>query len=66
MDIDDLVEFEVISHNRVGAMGLSPEEARLVERMRRYRMDLPLHAEQCLKVIDKSRTSCRFGSTSRR
>lgn len=43
----------MISHNQVGAMGLSPEEARLVERMRRYRMDLPLHAEQCLKVIDK-------------
>lgn len=32
---------------------LSPEEARLVERLRQYRTDFPLHARQCLQVIDK-------------
>lgn len=35
------------------ALRLSPEEAKLVERMRQYRMDLPLHTRQCLQVIDK-------------
>lgn len=35
------------------ALRLSPEEARLVERLRQYRTDLPLYARQCLQVVDK-------------
>ena len=33
---------------------LSPDEARLVERLRAYRADLPLHTSQCLRVVDKN------------
>lgn len=35
------------------AVRLTPEEARLVERLREYRTDLPLHARQCLQVVGK-------------
>lgn len=40
---------------------LTAQEARLVERLRDYRVNLPLHAEQCFKLVTKGSQLTQMG-----
>jgi len=43
----------ILNEPQRAVLRLSVEEARLISRMQEYRSDLPLHALQCLKVVNK-------------